>query len=177
MVMIKLKFLKVKKWKLLPNGEENPETFNVKLIVTDGTNPLENVNVILNEVNKQTNDIGVVEYEVEQGIYDVSINETDYETYTGVIEVTEDIEQTIELIIKKVNLSITVNDGTNPLENVSVAIGDITGSTGSQGGCTLSNVPIGEHIITANLTGYNEYSETITVSENNKDFTISMTVE
>ena len=92
-------------------------------------------------------------------------------------EVTEDIEQTIELIIKKVNLSITVNDGTNPLENVNVAIGDITGSTGSQGGCTLSNVPIGEHIITANLTDYNEYSETITVSENNKDFTISITVE
>lgn len=81
------------------------------------------------------------------------------------------------MIIKKVNLSITVNDGTNPLENVNVAIGDITGSTGSQGGCTLSNVSVGEHIITATLNGYNDYTENITVSENNKDFTISMTVE
>ena len=177
MALIRLKLVKVKKWKLPPNDEENPETFNVKLIVTDGTNPLENVNVIFNEVNKQTDETGAVEYEVEQGTYDVSINETDYEAYTGTVEVTKDVEQTIELIIKKVNLSITVNDGTSPLENVNVAIGDITGSTGSQGGCTLSNVPIGEHIITANLTGYNEYSETITVSENNKDFTISMTVE
>lgn len=138
---------------------------------------MENVNVILNEVDKQTDETGAVEYEVEQGTYDVSINETDYEAYTGTVEVNEDVEQTIELVIKKVNLSITVNDGTSPLENVNVAIGDITGSTGSQGGCTLSNVPIGEHIITANLTGYNEYSETITVSENNKNFTISMTVE
>ena len=132
---------------------------------------------MLDDVTKQTNDIGIVEYELEEGTYNVSITEDDYETYTGVIEVTEDIDQTIELSIKKFNLSITVNDGTNPLENVNVAIGDITGSTGSQGGCTLSNVPIGEHIITATLTGYNDYTETITVSENNKDFTISMTVE
>lgn len=132
---------------------------------------------MLDDVTKQTNDIGIVEYELEEGTYNVSITEDDYETYTGVIEVTEDIDQTIELSIKKFNLSITVNDGTNPLENVNVAIGDITGSTGSQGGCTLSNVPVGEYIITATLTGYNDYTETITVSENNKDFTISMTVE
>lgn len=132
---------------------------------------------MLDDVTKQTNDIGIVEYELEEGTYNVSITEDDYETYTGVIEVTEDIDQTIELSIKKFNLSITVNDGTNPLENVNVAIGDITGSTGSQGGCTLSNVPVGEHIITATLTGYNDYTETIIVSENNKDFTISMTVE
>ena len=114
---------------------------------------------------------------MEEGTYNVSITENDYEEYTGVIEVTENIEQTIELNIKKFNLSITVNDGTNPLGNVDVSIGDITGKTGNQGGCTLSNVPIGEHIITATLTGYNDYTETITVSENNKDFTISMTVE
>ena len=92
---------------------------------------MKNVNVILNEVNKQTDETGAVEYEVEQGTYDVSINETDYEAYTGTVEVTKDVEQTIELVIKKVNLSITVNDGTSPLENVNVAIGDITGSTGS----------------------------------------------
>lgn len=162
---------------LHPNGEVNLEIFNIKLIVTDGTNPLENINVVLNDINKQTDNIGVVEYELEEGTYNVSITEEDYETYTDSIEVTDNIEQTIELSIKKFNLSITVNDGTDPLGNVDVAIGDITGRTGNQGGCTLSNVPIGEHIITANLTGYNEYSETITVNENNTNFTISMTVE
>ena len=80
------------------------------------------MNVIFNEVNKQTDETGAVEYGVEQGTYDVSINETDYEAYTGTVEVTKDVEQTIELVIKKVNLSITVNDGTSPLENVNVAI-------------------------------------------------------
>lgn len=114
---------------------------------------------------------------MEEGTYDVTISENDYEEYTGIIEVTNNVEQTIELSIKKFDLSITVNDGENPLGNVNVSIGDITGKTGNQGGCTLNNVPIGEHIITANLTGYNEYSETITVNEDNVSFTITMTVE
>ncbi len=53
---------------------------------------MENVNVILNEVNKQTDETGAVEYEVEQGTYDVSINETDYEAYTGTVEVNKDVD-------------------------------------------------------------------------------------
>ena len=149
----------------------------MKLIVTDGTNPLENVNVMLNEINKQTDDNGIVEYDVEEGEYNIVINDDKYEAYNGVIDVADDVEETIQLSIKKINLSVTVNDGTNPLGNVDVAIGDITGRTGNQGGCTLSNVPIGEHIITAKLDGYNDYSENINVSENNNSFTIVMTVE
>lgn len=149
----------------------------MKLIVTDGTNPLENVNVMLNEINRQTDDNGIVEYDVEEGEYNIVINDDKYEAYNGVIDVADDVEETIELSIKKINLSVTVNDGTNPLGNVDVAIGDITGRTGNQGGCTLSNVPIGEHIITAKLDGYNDYSENINVSESNNSFTIVMTVE
>ena len=135
------------------------------------------MNVVLNEINKQTDDNGIVEYDVEEGEYNIVINDDKYEAYNGVIDVADDVEETIQLSIKKINLSVTVNDGTNPLGNVDVAIGDITGRTGNQGGCTLSNVPIGEHIITAKLDGYNDYSENINVSENNNSFTIVMTVE
>ena len=73
------------------------------------------------------------------------------------------------------DISITVNDGSDPVKGVSVAIGSITGTTGDAGGCTLKNVEDGEQTITATKEGFEEYSDTITVSENNTSFTISLT--
>lgn len=73
------------------------------------------------------------------------------------------------------DISITVNDGTDPVEGVSVAIGQITGTTGAAGGCTLKSVEDGEQTITATKEGFEEYSDTITVSEDNTSFTISLT--
>lgn len=73
------------------------------------------------------------------------------------------------------DISITVNDGSDPVEGVSVAIDEISGTTGAAGGCTLKNVADGEQTITATKEGYEEYSDTITVSENDTSFTISLT--
>ena len=73
------------------------------------------------------------------------------------------------------NISITVNDGTDAVEGASVAIGQITGTTGSAGGCTLQNVADGEQTITVTAEGFENYSGTITVSSENTSFTISLT--
>lgn len=73
------------------------------------------------------------------------------------------------------DLSISVNDGTDAVAGVVVAIGAINGTTGPAGGCTLKGVGDGEQTITATKEGYEEYSDTITVSENNTSFTISLT--
>lgn len=75
------------------------------------------------------------------------------------------------------DLSITVDDGENAVSGVSVAISEITGTTGPAGGCTLKGVSDGEHTITAAKEGYAEYSDTITVSADNTSFTISLTAE
>ena len=75
------------------------------------------------------------------------------------------------------NLSFTVNDGTNPVEGAIVTIGEITGTTGSAGGCTLSNVPEGSQTVTVTCDGFTNYSDTINVSEENTSFTISLTAE
>lgn len=160
----------------LPEDEEIPETFNVKLIVSDGTNPIDGIGVKLNEVNKSTDSDGIVEYEVEEGNYIIEITDERYDSYSEEINVSDNIETEITLNIKKYNLSVTVTDGENPLGNVDVSIGEISGKTGNQGGCTLSQVPIGEHIITAKLTGYVDYSEEINVVEDG-NVTIVMTVE
>ena len=73
------------------------------------------------------------------------------------------------------DISITVNDGTDAVEGATVAIGAITSTTGSAGGCTLQNVADGEQTISVTATGFDDYSDTITVSENDTSFTISLT--
>ena len=70
---------------------------------------------------------------------------------------------------------MTVTDGTDPISQVDVAIGTITATTGNQGGCTLRNVPIGTATITATKTGYNEYTESLTITSETE--TISITLE
>ncbi|MBQ6345010.1 MAG: carboxypeptidase regulatory-like domain-containing protein [Methanobrevibacter sp.] len=73
------------------------------------------------------------------------------------------------------NLSVTVTDGTNPVEGANVSIEEITSTTGSAGGCTLQNVPTGSQTIHVTATGYTDYTDTITVSS--QDNTITITLE
>lgn len=72
------------------------------------------------------------------------------------------------------NISFTINDGTNPIEGATVAIGSISGTTGSAGGCTLQNVADGEQTVTISKDGFTTKTETITVSSSNTSFTISL---
>ena len=90
-----------------------------------------------------------------------------------VLELEDDDEETPQVTTR--DLSITVDDGENAVSGVSVAIGDITGTTGPAGGCTLKGVADGEHTITATKEGYTEYSDTITVDSTHTSFTISLT--
>ena len=64
---------------------------------------------------------------------------------------------------------------TNSKGIAKVAIGDITGTTGPAGGCTLKGVADGEHTITATKEGYTEYSDTISSDSTHTSFTISLT--
>ena len=72
------------------------------------------------------------------------------------------------------NITFTVNDGTNPIQGASVSIGNITGTTGSQGGCTLQNVTDGENTVIVTADGYLTKTQTIIVSESDTSFTISL---
>ena len=75
------------------------------------------------------------------------------------------------------NISVNVTDGTNAVSGASVVIDDITKTTGSQGGCTFNDITDGEHTVTVTKTGYVTKTETITVSEDNTTFTITVTSE
>ena len=75
------------------------------------------------------------------------------------------------------NINFIINEGTNAIQGASVTIGEITRTTGSQGGCTLQNVTDGENSVTVTAEGYTSKTETITVSENETTFTISLEAE
>ena len=70
-----------------------------------------------------------------------------------------------------------MTDGTDPVSGVSVAVKDkgISGTTGVAGGCTLSNVPVGNVIITAIKEGYADYSHEETITSETTSLSITLT--
>lgn len=76
-----------------------------------------------------------------------------------------------------VNISVSVKYGENPVNGASVSINEISSTTGSAGGCTLNNVPIGAQTIIVTASGYENYSETINVSNENITFEIKLNKE
>ena len=75
------------------------------------------------------------------------------------------------------NISFIINDGTDAIKGATVTIGEITGTTGSAGGCTLHGVTDGENSVTVVADGFISKTETITVSSEVTSFTISLESE
>ena len=75
------------------------------------------------------------------------------------------------------DIHFIINDGTDAIQGATVNIGEITGTTGSAGGCTLHNISDGEHSVTISAEGYITKTETITVSESDTTFTITLQSE
>lgn len=149
----------------------------VTVTVKDGDNVLPGATVTIGSKSETTGANGVAVFEeLTDGEITIQISKTYYTTKSETKTVDrKHTNFTISLVHEKRNLSITVNDGENAIEGASVAIGDITGTTGNAGGCTLSNVLDGEHTITATKEGYENYSDTITSDSTHSSFTISMT--
>ena len=72
------------------------------------------------------------------------------------------------------NISFSVIDGTSPVQGATVTIGEKHNNTGSAGGCTLQEIAEGEQTVTVNAAGFEDYTGTITVTEENTAFTITI---
>jgi len=75
------------------------------------------------------------------------------------------------------DLSFTVNDGTDPIEGATISIGTKTGTTGSDGGCTITGIEEGTQSVEVSKTGYTTKTESISVDETHTSFTISLVAE
>ena len=149
----------------------------VTVTVKDGDDVLAGATVTIGSKSETTGANGVAVFEeLDDGEITIQVSKTYYTTKSETKTVDrKHTNFTISLVHEKRNLSISVTDGENAIEGASVAIGDITGTTGNAGGCTLSNVLDGEHTITATKEGYENYSATITSDSTHSSFTITMT--
>ena len=80
----------------------------------------------------------------------------------------------------KRNISVSISDGTDPVSGATVTLSkndDVvaTGTTGSAGGCTLSNVEDGSYTIKVVKDGFVDYTDTVTTSEDNASIVIELT--
>ena len=81
---------------------------------------------------------------------------------------------------EKRNISVSVTDGTNPVSGASVTLTKnnetiASSTTGSAGGCTLSNVEDGSYTITVTKDGFVDYTDTVVTSSDNASLTIELT--
>ena len=75
------------------------------------------------------------------------------------------------------NITFQVRHLTERVQGATVTLGDKTGTTGSAGGCSLSDVADGLHTVTVEKEGYITKTVTIFVSESDTTFNISLEQE
>ena len=147
---------------------------------------LQNLNLNLNNEDTYTgsND-GEGQYSINDivyGEYTVNIEAEGYEPYEGVIQISKE-EDSTEILMTKIieigDVKVTVTDGENPISsaNVSITDTDFTGTTGSAGGCTIRNVPLGQYTIEASKDGYITSLEDLTVNVGENLITITLELD
>ena len=170
---------------------------DIDVTVTDGTDPINGAAVTLTDKTDNTKTFtGTTDAtgectieEVPLGTYVVTATATGFENYTGSsdFEVEEDtdsleIEMTAE--VTTTDIAVTVTDGTDPVQGASVTLTDTTdseitktGTSGSAGGCTLSNVAFGTYTVTASCEGYENYTgaESLVVTAETTTLAIQLT--
>lgn len=173
-------------------GVIDPATRDISITVDDGTDPIAGASVVIGETTKTTNDSGVASFTgVTEGTVSATISKDGYTSKTESLSVdSTHTSFTVSLVAvtpTTVNISATVtSDGTTPIQGATVTLTDttdssktFTGTSGSAGGCTLSNVPLGTYTVTAECEGYENYtaSEDLTVTEETDSLAIQMTAE
>ncbi len=80
-----------------------------------------------------------------------------------------------------VNISASVTNGTDPLSQVTIVLTNtetestFTKTTGSQGGCSFNNIPLGTYTVSASKEGYDSYSGSLTVTSETDSLEITLT--
>jgi len=88
-------------------------------------------------------------------------------------------EETVETPVKR-SISVTVTDGSDPVNTASVVLTKssetiASSTTGSSGGCTLQNVEDGTYTLTVTKEGFTDYTASVTTSEDNTSLSVTLT--
>lgn len=106
----------------------------------------------------------------------ISLNNPFEENEELDLEEEDDDSPTRQVNPETVNIRVCVTDeNDDSVARANVSIDEITSTTGSAGGCTLQNVPIGSQTITVTAEGFEDYTETIEVTLEKTEFEITLT--
>lgn len=175
------------------------ETSTVTATVTDGDSGISGITVTLTDTTDNSKTYTGTSItggtatiaEVPYGEYSVTASGEGYEAYTAQSNLTVDGEtETLEIVMTAIPtttdiaVSVTIKDSETPVEGATVLLTDVTdntktftGTTGSEGGCTLSNVTFSTYIVTATCTGYENYTaeSNLTVTAETTTLSIGLT--
>lgn len=80
--------------------------------------------------------------------------------------------------ITTVDIAVSVTDGTDPVQGAIVTIGgqSCANGTGSGGGCTVKDVPVGTGVaVSVTCEGYEDYTATEDITEETTTLSITLT--
>ena len=155
------------------HDKDNNKVTDAIVTLTDGTNTY----------TENTDEEGECSLsDVIYGDYTFTIEAEGFESYTDTYQMDSE-DDFMEIILTKLivvgDVKVTVTDGDNPIGNASVLITDtdFTGTTGSAGGCTIRDVPVGVYTIEASKDGYITSLEDLTVTEEETSITITLELD
>ncbi len=144
-------------------------TFNI----TDGTDPINNASIAIGDKTFTTTN-GTIEVDTVAGIYNYVAKADGYQDKGGSVEVTNAaVTETVEMEEAKYDITFTAKDGSTPLENVSIEVGEETKTTNSDGQA-IFNLADGDYTYTAKLDGYGDLTADFTVAGAEQEITLAM---
>ena len=136
----------------------------VTLTVNDGANVLEGASIEIDGQTLSTNDQGQAQVSLTDGNYDYTVSLDGYLGISGSVTVAgAAVSETISLT-KISSVTLTVTDGTDPVEGATVIFNSLESTSSSDGTVTYEEVVDGTYDYSVAMAGYVAATGTITVS-------------
>lgn len=152
--------------------------YNINFIVTDEkSNPLIGAVITIGTERQTTTALGAATFKRIVGEYNYSISLANYNTYTGIVVISNKDEQ---LNIKMSNIQYEVrfvvrSDG-NPIEGVSVKCGDRDSILTNRNGEAIFNFASGNYPFSITKEGFERYDSTVEVGNRNTVVPVDLTL-
>ncbi|GAA5020411.1 hypothetical protein GCM10011506_04900 [Marivirga lumbricoides] len=140
--------------------EKHSITFNI----SDGTNPIENAKIVMDDENYLSDANGEVSIdELENGTYSYSISANGFEDYSGEFTINDAplIENITLIPVEEETLySITFNisDGTTPIENAKIEFNEESYLSDENGEVVIDELENGTYNYSISADGFNDYA-------------------
>ena len=142
--------------------------YSVAITVKDGTSPVAGATVRVGEATALTDGNGNATFSLPYGTYPYTASKTGYADTSGTATIAGNGGASgtgIDLSASRLayNLTITVKDGTAPVDGASVSLDGRTAATDANGQAAFTGLPWGSYTYAVSKTGYTDTNGTATI--------------